>query len=118
MNERINFAWRWTMVLDPSTLATQPNVRTERPEPYANVTSETNSAQPARPEAGQTSEVGPDVVTDFSAAALEASRTATPPNQTADQNATENGVRASEERSPEERRPPTERERAGIDVVV
>ncbi len=110
------------MVLDPSTISAQPNIRTERPEPINTGVEQTNRARPERPEAGQTSEVSPDVVNNVSAAALEASRAATQAPQPADDTPTEDAVRASErrveQRPPEPPPEPPEQDRGRIDVVV
>ena len=64
--------------------------------------------------AGQASESGPAVVTDFSAAALETSRAAAETSQTADQNRTA----ASTDRSGTPPESPPDRSQQRIDTIV
>ncbi len=64
--------------------------------------------------AGQTSEAGPAVVTDFSSAALETSRAPAETSQTADQN----GTAASTDRSAAPPEPPPDRPQQRIDTIV
>ncbi|HCC53669.1 MAG TPA: hypothetical protein DEQ20_01885 [Desulfobulbaceae bacterium] len=86
------------MPLDPSATSVQTNVRSERPlSPYAGAEGE-KKAKNNRSESGQTSQASPDVVTNISAAALEASRALAQAGQTADQNAPDELVRESERR--------------------
>ena len=111
------------MLLDPSATSVQANVRTERPvSPYAGAEGE-KKAENNRSESGQTSQASPDVVSNISAAALEASRALTQAGQAADQNGPEESVRESERREPpprqqQEQRARTEERSRGVNVVV
>lgn len=88
------------MLLDPSATSVQSNVKTERPVPPYAVPEGENKAKSNRSESGQTSAASPDVVTNISAAALDASRALTQAGQAANQNAPEESVRESERREP------------------
>lgn len=80
------------MVLDPTASSVQTNTRTERPTNYT-IENRSDKARTERPEAGRTSEADPAVVASISAAALEASRAATPPEQGADEERAADAVR-------------------------
>lgn len=72
------------MILDVTSGVNQgQQLRPERPEVNP-LPSDANRAQPERNEAGQTSQVSPGVVTDFSAAAMEMARAVNDPEQPAD----------------------------------
>lgn len=115
------------MVLDPSASSAQTNIRTERPTTYA-TEKQTDRAKAERPETGQTSEANPAVVTNISAAALEASRAATPPEQGAEQERAADAVRNAERRQEqaaadrqgraEDQEEAAERRRERVDVTA
>lgn len=113
------------MVLDPTASSVQINTRTERPTNYT-TENRSDKARTEHPEAGQTSEASPAVVSRISAAALEASRAATPPEQGADQeraadaveNADRGQDRAARREEMPEREEVTESRRQRIDVLA
>ena len=111
------------MLLDPTATAVQTNVKTDRSgaalqEDYAN-----RATNGKRQESGQTSQASPDVVTTLSAAGLEASRAVTQPEQSVNQNRSEEMVRESERREPparqaEERASGSERQGRSINLLA
>jgi len=113
------------MVLDPTASSVQTNIRTERPSSYTTET-RPGKATAERPEAGQTSEANPAVVANISAAALEASRAATPPEQSADEeraadavrNADRGQDRAAQREEMSEREAVAESRRQRIDILA
>lgn len=93
------------MIMDPSSGVGQGMIRPERPE-INPVADDSNRARPERPEAGSASEVGPAVVTSFSAAARELARPVNENEQPTDQNRAEENRRRElngRERQAEER---------------
>lgn len=73
------------MIIDPAnaTLAIYENKTAQRTAPAEEIFGEQNVNNEGRPEAGQTSLVAPAVVTNISAAALEAASALNAPEQTA-----------------------------------
>lgn len=111
------------MVLDPTATSVQTNVRTDRTASAPGADYANRERNNTRQESGQTSQNSPDVVTNISAAALEASRAVTQPTQTADQNRAEESVGEQERREPavsqrQEQMSRTEQQRRGINLVV
>jgi len=80
------------MIMDPSSGVGQGVSRPERFE-INPVADDSNRARPERPEAGSASEVGPAVVTSFSAAARELARPVNENQQPTDQNRAEESRR-------------------------
>jgi len=78
------------MVVDPANVASVYATDKTQNISSVNVGDEQKRDDIPQPENGQTSEIGPAVVTDLSAAALETSRAVAEGNQVADQNRTEN----------------------------
>ena len=74
------------MVLDPANLTNTHLQTTSGREVTPDVVKESNVNNEGLSEAGRTSEIGPAVVTNISAASLETSRAVTAPEQTAEQN--------------------------------
>ncbi len=74
------------MIVDPANVTALYTGNKEERLPGATLASEPNNNNEGRVEAGATSESGPAVVTNISAAALETARAVTPPEQTANQN--------------------------------
>ncbi len=72
------------MMVDPTNVAA--NNIYDRPENATQNLGEENSNNDGRPEAGRTSDVGPAVVNNISAAALETTRAVNAPEQAAEQN--------------------------------
>jgi hypothetical protein len=116
------------MVLDPTASSVQTNIRTERPTTYA-TEKQPDRAKAERPETGQTSEANSAVVTNISAAALEASRAATPAEQGAEQDRAADAVRNAErgqdqaaaadrQRRAEDQEEAAERQRQRVDVMA
>jgi len=71
------------MLLDASSGVGRSLIRPERPE-SSPVPNDANRAQPERSEAGRSSDIGPAVVTNFSAAAMELARPVRETEQQAD----------------------------------
>lgn len=116
------------MVLDPTASSVQTNIRTERPTTYT-TEKQTDRAKAERPETGQTSEKNPAVVTNISAAALEASRAATAAEQGAEQERAADTVRNAERgqdqaaadrrrRAAEDQEDASEQRRRRVDVMA
>ena len=78
------------MVLDPTSGALQANIKVDRPASAATTEKPTTENEDRSPEAGQTSETSPAVVANFSAAALETARAVNGPEQSTDQNGSNN----------------------------
>ena len=78
------------MVLDPTSGAIQANVKVDRPT--ATVAEKPNNEVENRPEAGRASENSPAVVANISAAARETARAVNEPEQSTDQNSSNNVV--------------------------
>ena len=72
------------MMVDPTNVAAQ--YLNNKPLDAANNIGRENPSNEGRPEAGQTSEIGPAVINNISAASLETTRAVNAPEQTADQN--------------------------------
>jgi hypothetical protein len=80
------------MVLDPTSGAIQSNLNVDRQISGTVAEKASDGEEKRPPEAGQTSESSPAVVTNISAAALETARAVNGSDQTADQTNTENVV--------------------------
>ena len=78
------------MVIDPANVASVYAADKTQNLSAVNSNDEQKRDDIPQPENGRTSEIGPAVVTDLSAAALETSRAVAETGQTADQNRTEN----------------------------
>ena len=78
------------MVVDPANAASIYATDRTQNLSSVNVSDDQKQNDIPQPENGQTSNVGPAVVTDLSAAALETSRAVAEGNQVADQNRSEN----------------------------
>lgn len=74
------------MVIESANVTTAVNTGKSEQEPKTAITKEPNLSDQGIPEAGETSEVGPAVVTNISAATLETSRAVNAPEQSAAQN--------------------------------
>lgn len=84
------------MMVDPSNVVAQYSStnKTERDSQPTSVTNEPKPNAENSVESGRTSNVGPAVVTSFSAAALETAKSVKPAEQSADQDASKDAVRA------------------------
>lgn len=112
------------MILEPGVSVAQSLNRPERPDVNP-VPSDANRAQPERNDAGRGSEIGPAVVTDFSAAAMELARPVNDAEQPTDNERTadlaerENRGVAQANREEEARRVQQQPQRySSIDVTV
>ncbi len=72
------------MLVDPTNVAAQ--YTNNRPLDASNNMGRENPSNEGRPEAGQTSEIGPAVMNNISAASLETTNAVNAPEQAADQN--------------------------------
>ena len=72
------------MLVDPTNVAAQ--YTNNRPLDASNNMGRENPSNEGRPEAGQTSEIGPAVINNISAASLETTNAVNAPEQSADQN--------------------------------
>ena len=82
------------MMVDPTNVAAQ--YTNNRPLDATSNIGRENPSNEGRPEAGQTSETGPAVMSNISAASLETTRAVNAPEQTADQNRTNTVVEGEE----------------------
>lgn len=84
------------MMVDPSNVAAQYSStnKTERDSQPTSVSNEPKPNNENTVESGRTSSVGPAVVTSFSAAALETSKSVKPAEQTADKEPSKDAVKA------------------------
>lgn len=84
------------MVIDPTNQTTSTLQSKPEKEVTPDAVKESNVNNLGIPEAGQTSEIAPAVVTNISAATLETSRAINAPEQTAEQNKSSDIVEARE----------------------
>lgn len=104
-------------MVDPTNVAAQ--YINNRPSDADNNIGRENPSNEGRPEAGQTSEIGPAVINNISAASLETTRAVNAPEQTADQNRPDTVVEGEDKgRNERDLRGKEQYQKSRVDMIV
>ena len=106
------------MLVDPTNVAAQ--YTNNRPlDASTNNLGRGNPSNEGRPEAGQTSEIGPAVINNISAASLETINAVNAPEQTADQNRSNTVVEGERKGQNEKGQPDKEQsQKTNVDIMA